>query len=134
MTKRLTERQVVAVLIAQGAVIPCYRCRVTFKEGDEVEREHVTEKGLGGTDAPENARFSHTPCHHKVTNGTKATKANSSKGKIAKVKRIVGEGKMLVEKRGHELPRAASNGRRWASRPIPSRPFPKGHRPVRRRA
>ena len=107
--KRLTERQTLAVAISQGAVIPCYRCRVAFDAETikTAEREHLHELELDGEDTPENCRFSHKECHDLITNGTKATSAGSSKNRIAKVKRIRGETKTGPKKQ------------------IPSRPFQK---------
>lgn len=89
MTRQLREQEVLEVLLSQGAVIPCYRCRVAFTQEDlkssNIENEHLHEKGLGGPDGPENRRFSHkTPCHAEVTHGNGATFAGSSRHKIAK--------------------------------------------------
>lgn len=91
--RRFTERQVIEVLIRQGAVIPCFRCRValTLDDVPEIEREHPHELALGGADDPSNAGYSHGTCHKIATNGTKATSAGSSKNRIAKVKRLRGE-------------------------------------------
>ena len=105
--KRATERQVIEVLIVQGAVVPCYRCRVAFQTGDVIEREHLHELALGGSDTPDNWRYSHKTCHDEVTNGTKATTAGSSKHKIAKANRL------------------AKGPKKRKGRKIPSRPFPK---------
>lgn len=91
--KRLTERQTLAVAIQQGAIIPCYRCRLAF-DADTIktaEREHVHELELGGSDEIENMRYSHKACHAAITNGSGATTAGSSKQRIAKVKRLRGE-------------------------------------------
>lgn len=85
---RFSERKVLAVAIRQGAIIPCYRCRVAFKDGDVIEREHLHELALGGEDTPENCAYSHCECHAAITNGTKATTAGSSKHRIAKAERV----------------------------------------------
>lgn len=90
MTRQLRELEVLEVLISQGAVIPCFRCRVAFKMEDvttgNIENEHLHEKKLGGPDEPGNRRFSHKakPCHALVTHGNGATFAGSSRHKIAK--------------------------------------------------
>lgn len=110
--KRLTERQTIKTLVAQGAVIPCYRCRLAFEETSLIEREHVTPLALGGEDTPENWRFSHKECHALQTNGTKATSYGSDKHAIAKAKRL---------RKPRQKPK-----RRWPTRKIPTRAFPKG--------
>lgn len=92
MTKRRQgrEKEVIGVLIDQGAIIPCFRCRVAFTKGDvstgNVEKEHLHELKLGGPDEPSNWRFSHKakPCHATVTHGNGATVAGSSRHRIAK--------------------------------------------------
>lgn len=84
------EQEVLAVLIGQGAVIPCFRCRLAFTEEDvrtgNIEKEHLHEVELGGPDEPDNWRFSHKakPCHATVTHGNGATFAGSSRHKIKK--------------------------------------------------
>lgn len=76
--------------------VPCFRCKVPFTIEDvrskpsapnAIQKEHIHERGLGGQDIPENCRFSHKSCHDIITNGTKATKKDSSKFRIAKTKR-----------------------------------------------
>lgn len=79
-----SERKVIETLLSQRAIIPCYRCRIAFIEGDEIEREHVLEIALGGKNTPANCVYSHKACHAIETNGTKATTAGSSKNRIAK--------------------------------------------------
>ncbi len=86
--KRATERQVIAVLLSQGAVIPCYRCKIALTAGEAVEREHVVPLALDGTDEPENWRYSHKECHARQTNGSRATSYGSDKHAIAKGKRL----------------------------------------------
>lgn len=90
MGRQLRELEVLEVLIAQGAVIPCKRCRVAFTLEDlktgNIENEHLHEKELGGSDDPFNRAFSHKakPCHALITHGNGATFAGSSRHKIAK--------------------------------------------------
>lgn len=87
---QLRELEVIEVLLSQGAVIPCFRCRVAFVIEDvktgNIENEHLHEKKLGGPDEPGNRRFSHKakPCHALVTHGNGATFAGSSRHKVAK--------------------------------------------------
>lgn len=90
MSRQLREMEVLEVLISQGAVIPCFRCRLAFTIEDvktgNIENEHLHEKRLGGPDEPGNRRFSHKakPCHATVTHGNGATFAGSSRHKVAK--------------------------------------------------
>lgn len=89
MSRQLRELEVIEVAIAQGSIIPCYRCRIAFTMADvkakNIQNEHLHEKGLGGPDEPGNRAFSHTdPCHNLVTHGNGATFAGSSRHKIAK--------------------------------------------------
>lgn len=90
MSRQLRELEVIEVLIGQGAVIPCFRCRLAFTLEDvkagNVENEHLHEKKLGGPDEPGNRRFSHAakPCHATVTHGNGATFAGSSRHRIKK--------------------------------------------------
>lgn len=101
--RRLTEREVIAVLIQQGAVIPCYRCRLQIEDAQNTEREHLHELELGGPDTLDNMRFSHkVPCHHEITNGNGATSAGSSKNRIGKAKR--GERERLFGKKPTKNP------------------------------
>ncbi|MDF1685314.1 MAG: hypothetical protein P1U50_00880 [Parvibaculaceae bacterium] len=74
----------------------CYRCGEAFTVEDvrtkpsapnAIQKEHLHEMGLDGKDKPDNCRFSHKSCHDIVTNGTKATKKNSSKYRIADTKK-----------------------------------------------
>ena len=86
-----SERRVIETLIIQDAVICCYRCQSAFtiEDAKSVEREHLHELALGGENTPDNCRYSHRACHAKITNGTPATSAGSSKHRIAKVNRIL---------------------------------------------
>lgn len=121
MTKRcrFSEKEVIETLAHQGIIVTCFRCKkaliVRGGDGnlywvDGCQREHVTELAIGGADAPHNCAYSHDGCHSKITNGTKATTAGSSKHIIAKVKRLRGE---------------TGNG---PKRRIPSKPFTKSKR------
>jgi hypothetical protein len=88
--RQFREIEVVETLLLQGAIIPCFRCRIAFTIEDvkarNIEKEHLHEVVLDGPDEPGNCRFSHAaaPCHHTVTNGKPATTAGSSKNRIAK--------------------------------------------------
>jgi hypothetical protein len=90
MSKQLRELEVLEVCIGQGAVIPCFRCRLAFGIEDvrtkNIECEHLHEKTLGGPDEPGNRRFSHKakPCHAQIPHGNGATFAGSSRHKVAK--------------------------------------------------
>ncbi len=120
--KRFSEREVIETLAWQGIYVRCFRCGYPFytpapNDGmwnltDDIEREHIHEISLGGPDVPKNCRYSCGPCHDKVTNGTKATSAGSSKQRIAKVKRILAD-------------KPTKRPMKSSGRPIPSRPFPK---------
>ncbi len=104
--KRFSEREVIETLAWQGVFVCCHRCGKPFFQplnpGPQnigmahllkPEREHLHEYNLGGADKPYNCRYSCSECHSKITNGTKATSAGSSKQRIAKVKRLRGETK-----------------------------------------
>lgn len=134
--KALSQRAVIEVLIRQGAVIPCFRCRVALKLEDvaTVEREHKHPIALDGPDTVDNMAYSHggggMSCHSVQTNGTKATSAGGDKHKIAKAKRLE-KARLAVVVPGYDLVEAegAPRLRRKQSFPkgrgIPSRPFPK---------
>ena len=91
--RRFTEREVIETLIRQGAEIRCYRSKqiITLETVGQMEREHLLEHAIGGADAPANSAYSLKAEHARITNGTKATTAGSSKQRIAKVKRLVRE-------------------------------------------
>lgn len=139
--KPLTPSNVVELLILNhGIDVPCYRCKVAFTIEDcrtrNIQAEHLTEKGLGGSDAPPNRALSHKACHAIVTNGHGATGAGSSQHKLAKVDRITGathNGKkaMAVKHLTIEEKRAAKDARR--SGKLRSAGFSKGYRPMGRR-
>ena len=128
--KRFTERQVLAVIIAQGGIIPCYRCKEALDDAYICEREHVTPIALGGHDTVCNSVYSHSFCHKRKTFGTKATTAGSDIHAIAKVKRIL---KNLREKKcARDKAQDAVARFRKRYRPMKSRGFEKRHRPMRR--
>lgn len=115
--KRFTEREVLETLYCCGVVIPCFRCRNPLRPPEKIEREHILEIALGGTDDPGNCAYSHKLCHDIVTNGTKATTAGSSKQRIAKVARILAD-------------KPSKRPMQNSGRKIPSRPFAKTGRPL----
>lgn len=93
--KTTTYKDALEIVISQ-TVVPCYRCGVPFTRLDvrskpsapnAIQKEHIHELALGGEDKPDNCRFSHKACHDIITNGTKATKKNSSKSRIATTKK-----------------------------------------------
>lgn len=95
--KSPTPKQVIESLLHQGVEVRCYRTkeRVTLANFRDLEREHLVELGLKKTDAekaavdtPEYWRWSFSAAHAKVTNGTKATSAGSSKHRVAKAVRM----------------------------------------------
>lgn len=98
--RRFSEREVVEVLIRQGAIIPCRRCRLSLKVEDakQVEREHLHELALGGPDTVENCVFSHKDCHAVQTNGNGATTAGSSTNRRAKANNPGRTEKFVVNK------------------------------------
>ena len=83
-----SERKVIETLLMRHAIIVCYRCHQLFSEDDEFEREHILEIALGGENTPGNCAYSHKKCHAKITNGTKATTAGSSKHRFAHTRRL----------------------------------------------
>lgn len=86
--RQFREMEVLAVLVMQGAIIPCKRCRHAFTIEDVknggVQKEHLHELALGGEDEPHNCAYSHTGCHAIITNGNGATTAGSSSNRRAK--------------------------------------------------
>lgn len=120
MTRRrtLTAAQAREILIRQafafGSPIPCALCREGLIPGQAFIREHLHALGIGGSDDIENSAFVHAECANRKTRGAGGTTAGSDVQRIAKMKRLAGE---------------TGQGRRKAR--IPSRPFQKGHRPLR---
>lgn len=98
--RRFTEREVLECLIRQGAIVPCFRCRIamTVDDAKAAEREHIHEIALDGADTVENCAYSHGPCHAAVTNGLPATTAGSSKNRIAKATQTARIEKFQVRK------------------------------------
>lgn len=132
MTRHLTFREVIDVLLRQGATVPCFRCGQPVTTGKDAEREHFLEKALGGDDSADNARISHVDCHAIVTRGNGATTAGSSVAKAAKDKRIA-KGKMAVNKMPPGCRPLASPAQAMRSRKFPTqqRGFaPRGSRPM----
>ena len=83
-----------------------------------IDYHHQQERALGGADAADNwIAVIKTPCHDRLTNGTKATTAGSSKHKIARVRRLTEAHKdfrrrvLAVKKRP-----AAARKRQWGKR------------------
>ncbi len=111
--RKFTETEVLQVIQFElwkikGVDLGCCRCHEALFEPQlsasgeivigaipiqKIEREHYLEIALGGKDEPANCLYSHAACHKRITNGTKATSAGSSKHRIAKVKRIQAGGK-----------------------------------------
>ena len=113
--RKFSEKDVLETLRCSGYIIRCFRCGEeldTFDPAVKIQREHVTELALGGKDEPSNCAYSHKACHDRITNGTKATTAGSSKQRIAKVRRLRGENKPKMK-------RAWPAGRKLQSRPWP---------------
>lgn len=86
--KRLSERQVIDVLIGQGVVIRCPKSGRLIERGSDTIREHLHQLGLGGKDVIENMQFWHKDASHLKTHGTKATSYGSDAHARAKAKRI----------------------------------------------
>ena len=86
MTKRraITLSTKVAVLQSQ-AICGC-GCGEAL--GENIIWDHVFAHALGGSDDPENIRAVRVDCNDRITNGTKATTAGSTKHVVAKSKRI----------------------------------------------
>lgn len=88
---------IIESLLHQGVRIECFRtkARVTLANFRDLEREHLCELGLYKTpeekaahDTPEYWRWSFSEAHARITNGSKATSAGSSKHRVAKAKRM----------------------------------------------
>lgn len=136
-----TPKQVLAALIHQGVKITCYRtgAPITLENLHRVQREHLVELGLFATDAekadrdtPEYWRFSLDDAHGIVTNGSPSTTAGSSKNRIAKATNDNRIEKFVVNKPETGELKYTRQKRAWGSRKMESRPFQKGHRPMRR--
>lgn len=155
--RSLRELEVLDEIVSfHGVVVPCWRCKKPLTTEDirskNVQNEHLHEHALGGADDPHNRRFSHVACHKAETFGTGSTTAGSSIGRIAKAKRIERTQKFVVNKpllggdchdtgpiqnrRSDTKPvvHAASLLAEKKKRRFPPRPFPKVHRPMRKKA
>jgi hypothetical protein len=109
--KPLSQRDFVAMLLAQGAVIPCgySKCRQPITDPDNICREHLNELEISGDDSVGNQQLWHKhPCSHVKTNGGPNTTLGSSKHIIAKARRMNGETKVRPK-------------RKWPSRPFQKR-------------
>jgi hypothetical protein len=112
MRRALSQSNFVRMLLNQGAVIPCGKCKRPITDPKNIEREHLNELAISRDDSVENQQLWHKkPCSHEKTNGTPATSLGSSKHIIAKIKRMTGQTKT------------------GPKRKIPSRPFPKRAKP-----
>lgn len=93
--KAITLATKVAVLQSQ-AVCGC-GCGAPLK-GEAIQYDHCLAHALEGSDGPENIRAVLADCHDRITNGTRATTAGSTKQVVAKVKRIRKKRQTLLEK------------------------------------
>lgn len=84
--RKLSLREQLAIMVRQARCA----CGCNDKLGllSETEFHHLHELALGGADAPDNIVAVKSACHNRITNGTKATSAGSSKHVIAKSKRL----------------------------------------------
>lgn len=114
--RQFREMEVLAVLLMQGAVIPCKRCRVAITieqvKAGGVQKEHLHELRLGGADEPHNCSFSHAECHKLVTFGSPATTAGSSANRIAKATEPKRIDKFVVNKPPLDRPPVIDPGER----------------------
>lgn len=129
--KPLSKRQIVQVLLNQGATIPCgCGCGKLIESGDETIDEHLHQLGTGGSDDDlGNRRFYRAECSALKTNGSAATSYGSdahARAKLRRLKQIGGlaRANALSPERRHEISQKAAKAR-WGKRKIPSRPFPK---------
>jgi 5-methylcytosine-specific restriction endonuclease McrA len=61
----------------------CHLCQRPIGPGEEWDVEHVTPKGLGGSDDPENLRPAHVDCHRGP-----GGKTSDDRAKMAKADRL----------------------------------------------
>lgn len=107
----LSQSNFVRMLLRQGAVIPCGKCRLAITDHKNIEREHLNELAISGDDSVENQQLWHKhPCSHEKTNGRPATTLGSSKHIIAKAKRM--ERRRLTPKK----PSSFAEKYAWAKR------------------
>lgn len=116
--RAFTESDVLDIIFGQGALIPCPRCRKALKR-HECARDHKIALGTLPAevrheyDEPFNCHYLCDECHDDKTHGSKSSRLNSDLHTIAKQKRIM------------------NGGKKKSGQKIPSRPFQKGHRPMR---
>lgn len=117
--RQFREMEVLAVLLMQGAILPCKRCRVALKIEDVkaagVQKEHLHELAIGGEDEPHNCAYSHTDCHAKITNGNGATTAGSSTNRRAKANNPGRTNKFVVNKQPLDRPMNLAIGEKCRS-------------------
>lgn len=88
--KTFSEGKVLAILISQGAIIPCGKCRKAMTDPKNIMREHLHQIAGGGEDEVSNCQYWHKkPCSHEKTYGTKATTAGSDVHARTKSRRIL---------------------------------------------
>lgn len=131
--KALGLHDLIAVLINQGATIPCYRCKKPIEIGQPIQREHVVPRELApdrpDIDGPGNAGISHKDCHDLRTYGgpAKATTAGTDRHMIDKARRLEAARLALAEASArtnrHAIlakpEREPKTSSRWGSRPFP---------------
>ena len=125
--RKFRDWEVIACLVFQGVEVRCYRTQelITMDNVHLLQKEHLVELGLIEPekrhmfDVPGYCRYSLAEAHAVITNGNGATSAGSSKHRIAKLKRLL-------------RVKAGERSRKRKGPPLKSRPFPKGHRPMRR--
>jgi hypothetical protein len=93
MKKRrfMCQRDFVAMLLAQGARIPCPApgCGKLITDPDNIRKEHLNALAISNDDSVGNQQLWHLhPCAHRKTYGTKATTLGSDAHAIAKGKRM----------------------------------------------
>lgn len=92
--RQFREAEVLDVLFAQGATIPCKGCGKPITKRDDIERDHKIALATlpGGMraqfDTPDNCRYICSKCHLLKTNGPERGSVYSDRAKIAKQKRI----------------------------------------------
>lgn len=90
--KQLSQRDFVAMLLNQGARIPCPCCGLLITDPDNIRREHLNTIKLSGDDSIGNQQLWHRhPCSHAKTYGKPYTSYGSDAHEIAKAKRLSGE-------------------------------------------
>lgn len=119
--KRLSMAEKIEILARQAI---CPACKEPLGSPACIEWHHPNELAISGDDSIENRVAMHKqPCHHIVTNGTKATTAGSSKHKVAKVDRLAEANAEFVARMKKGKPDRKTPSR-WAGQKMKSRPFP----------